>query len=289
MPVTVITLKNVPPSLKGELTRWMQEIATGVFIGNFNVKIREELWKMITRTRNVGEATLSYEYPNEIGYTFETFNTKRIPINFDGIPLVFYPFREKTATLERGFSKAYKYHIARKSSKKKIDYENLVFIDIETTGLCFKKDHIIEIGALKIKNGRLLTYSDLIKTNKKIPKNISILTNITNDLLEKNGKNIKVVLQEFKNFIEKRKIVGYNINFDLNFLNNNLVKNNLSIIVNPTIDLLSLVKKHYKNLPNYKLETVLHFYNIKDKTVHRALPDAKLAYKLFAKLNKKEC
>lgn len=40
MPLTVITLKNSPPSLRGDLTKWMQEISIGVYVGNFNTKIR---------------------------------------------------------------------------------------------------------------------------------------------------------------------------------------------------------------------------------------------------------
>ena len=44
MPFTVITLKSSPSSLRGDLTKWMQEIATGVYVGNFNKKVREELW-----------------------------------------------------------------------------------------------------------------------------------------------------------------------------------------------------------------------------------------------------
>ena len=45
MPFTVITLKKVPDSLRGDLTRWMQEIATGVYVGSYNSKVREYLWK----------------------------------------------------------------------------------------------------------------------------------------------------------------------------------------------------------------------------------------------------
>ena len=53
MPFTVVTLKSVPPSLRGDLTKWMQEIAIGVYIGNFNSRIREKLWNRIQA--NVGE------------------------------------------------------------------------------------------------------------------------------------------------------------------------------------------------------------------------------------------
>ena len=51
MPLTVITVKTVPPSLRGDLTKWMQEIATGVYVGNFNSKVREELWERVKQCR----------------------------------------------------------------------------------------------------------------------------------------------------------------------------------------------------------------------------------------------
>ena len=91
MPFTVITLKKSTPSLRGDLTKWMQEIATGVYIGNFNARIREKLWIRITETVGDGEATMSYAYRNEIGYQFVTWNTERENIDCDGIPLVLLP------------------------------------------------------------------------------------------------------------------------------------------------------------------------------------------------------
>ena len=88
MPLTVITLKNSTPSLRGDLSKWMQEIATGVYIGNFSSRIREYLWSRVIESVGNGEATLSYASRNEIGYKFETYNTKRETIDCEGIPLV---------------------------------------------------------------------------------------------------------------------------------------------------------------------------------------------------------
>ena len=88
MPFTIITLRNSTPSLRGDLSKWMQEIATGVYVGNFNSRVREHLWKRVTENVGNGEATLSYSCRNEIGYNFETHNAKREVIDFDGIPLV---------------------------------------------------------------------------------------------------------------------------------------------------------------------------------------------------------
>lgn len=94
MPFTVITLKNVPNSLRGDLTRWMQEIATGVYVGNYNSKVREYLWKRISEMVKEGEATISFSCRNEVGYSFSTCNTERQIVDFDGIPLVLLPWRE---------------------------------------------------------------------------------------------------------------------------------------------------------------------------------------------------
>ena len=61
MPMTVITLKSVPQSLRGDLTRWMQEIATGVYVGNFNSRIREYLWNRVKETMGHGEASIALQ------------------------------------------------------------------------------------------------------------------------------------------------------------------------------------------------------------------------------------
>lgn len=67
MPFTVIVLKKVPNSLRGDLTRWMQEIATGVYIGSFNSRVRNYLWNRVTDTVGQGEASICFSCRNEIG------------------------------------------------------------------------------------------------------------------------------------------------------------------------------------------------------------------------------
>ena len=69
----------------------MQEIATGVYVGNFNVKVRENLWNRVKDSVKCGEATISFSYRNEIGYNFDTINAQREVKDFDGIPLIFLP------------------------------------------------------------------------------------------------------------------------------------------------------------------------------------------------------
>lgn len=291
MPLTVITIKKVPKSLRGDLTKWMQEIATGVYVGNFNSKVREELWKRVQENLEEGEATLSYHYRNEIGYKFQTINCQREPIYFDGIPLVLIKAeeieKEKGPDLKFGFSKAAKYRKAEKfSSAKTSPKKNYVVIDIETDGLDENQNSIIEIGAIKEENSKIHEFSSLIKIGKKLPKTITDLTGIKDADLEKNGQPLKNVLEEFKNFIKDLPLVGYNINFDIRFINKALESLEMDRISNKSYDLLRYVKKEKKYLADYSLETVIKEYGINKKVPHRALEDSRLTYQLSKQVNK---
>ena len=288
MPFTVITLKKTPSSLRGDLTKWMQEIDTGVYIGNFNSKVRKELWKRVIENVKEGEATICYASRNEIGYDFKT-NSKDISIiDFDGIPLVMVDKKEKIKVNDQaklGYSRVAKLRKARQFQKQTKKSPSYVVIDIETDGLDFNKNSIIEIGCIKLSNGGVKEFEKNINIDCPLPKEIVKLTGITDEFLEKNGENEKQVLSELLDFIKDLPIVNYGNNFDIIFLNHSLKKHNLGYIKNQTIDLMRCVKKEKRMLENYKLETALKSYGIDKKVPHRALADARLTYELSTKVN----
>jgi len=130
MPFTVITLTNVPNSLRGDLTRWMQEIATGVYVGNFNSRVREYLWKRILDMVGDGSATISYAHRNEIGYSFLTCNTERQKIDFEGIPLVLLPIENSSKEKNlKGEGRHYiEKHAPDLKNFKSAGYKNIIFL-----------------------------------------------------------------------------------------------------------------------------------------------------------------
>ena len=285
MPFTVITVKNAPMSLRGDLSKWMQEIATGVYVGNFNTKVREKIWLRVNETIGNGEATLSYYCRNEIGYNFDTKNTTQQVINHEGIPLVFLPDSDENNSIKMGFSNAKKMRNATKysnrvTSNKKT--EGYVVIDIETDGLDEGKNSIIEIGAIKIKGGKLDSFSRLIRVDYELPRNIVNLTNITDEMLDESGGNKEEVLKDFLEFIEDLPIVGYNLPFDIKFIKYNLEKLGLDI-PNKQVDLLPIVREK-TTLANYKLSTVANHFGIAGKIPHRGLLDAGIILELSKKL-----
>ena len=105
-------------------------------------------------------------------------------------------------------------------------------------------------------------------------------------MLEEKGIPLKRALEEFIEFIGDTSILGYNVAFDIKFLNSSLEKEGLAKINNKVYDIMQFVKKDNLFLNNYKLETVLKSYSIDEEVPHRALEDAILEEKLIHKVNK---
>lgn len=88
--MVVMTLELVPPRLRGSLTRWMTEIATGVYVGRVNSLVRNLLWDAILdELGNTGRVVMVYRTNNEQGYSIRMEgDSKRKLVELDGLQLV---------------------------------------------------------------------------------------------------------------------------------------------------------------------------------------------------------
>ena len=169
-----------------------------------------------------------------------------------------------------------------KSLNKFID--DYVLVDIETTGLSPIYDDIIEIGAIKVQNNKMVDeFSQLIKINRILPQKITELTGITDSMLA-TGKIPKTVLGEFVNFVGNNVIIGHNVNFDLGFLCNKCKKYLNYNLNNDYIDTLYLARKLVPNSVNHKLGTLAKLFNISYEGAHRGLKDVEITYEVYNKL-----
>jgi CRISPR-associated protein Cas2 len=90
--MTVIMLERVPASVRGELTRWMLEIHTGVFVGSLSALVRDLLWEHICDTMRNGAGALVYQTNTEQGFTMKVCGkTSRKLRDFDGLQLIQIP------------------------------------------------------------------------------------------------------------------------------------------------------------------------------------------------------
>lgn len=291
----VITLNKTPQSLRGDLTKWCQEVQTGVYVGNFSARIRDLIWQRIISNIGQGEATLIYSTNNELGFDFKTTRQDKMVADFDGIPLMVHLNSQNKLSSKKklGFSKAAQHHKVntfRSQVQDKADsLTSLAVLDIETTGLNLEKDKIISIGAIKyLENNDCEKFYRLIKVDTEVPDNIEKITQLNKGVLANKGIDIKTALLDLRKFLADRIVVGYNLPFDINFLNRDFKKYCHYSLLNECVDLLSAVKKKNVFLDNYHLSTVLENYNIKNSNPHNSLADAVATMELLKKLIKND-
>lgn len=160
---------------------------------------------------------------------------------------------------------------------KRIDVKpnEYVIVDIETTGKNHFTDSIIEIGAIKYLNGKELDrFSVLIRDENEIPKVISELTGITNELLSCEGVDKFSAIMTFNNFIKDAIVVGHNFSsFDKYFLDDAYMDVLMCHFPNDYIDTLNIAKKELPDMEHYSLKDLAEEYGIDYSKAHRAIED----------------
>lgn len=284
----VVSMTNCPPKLRGDLSKWLLEINTGVYVGHVNARVRDALWKRICDNIRDGQATMVFTTNNEQHMDFYVHNTSWRPVDFDGIKLMKHPEKlnyMSQGELPRGYSDEAK-RLMGKRRRRKASAEGYVILDIETTGLSAEKDNIIEVGAIEIRNGEIAReFGRLIRYNGIVPEIVKDMTGINENMLKEKGEDISEVLKELFEFISGKVVLIYNAPFDLGFLEKEAERNGLEFPYINSKDLLTEARNKIDMLENYKLDTVAGYLGVCGKQKHRAVDDCKYLYEVYAKLN----
>ena len=168
--------------------------------------------------------------------------------------------------------------------KDKLNFP-FVVVDIETTGLSWTQNEIIEIGAIRFNtDGTNERFSKFIRPMEKVPLFIYKLTKIREEDLRQ-ANRAKIVLKELSDFISDEDIiVCHNADFDIKFLNHHLSKNRLQEIGNPILDTVVLSRIFLPFLNNHKLGSVAEYFQINLENAHRAIYDAEATGLVLQKL-----
>ena len=198
----------------------------------------------------------------------------------------------------------------KKGRHLKIFPKDYTVVDLETTGWDCTHDYMIEVGAIKVRDNKVVdTFSELVKTKvyyvlddvRKedrvvefngekivyISNSISDLTGITNEDLH-HARTEKEVMIDFLKFIGDDILVGHNIvSFDSNFLYDSIQSNLGEILNNDLVDTLYLSQDIIDDIENHKLDTLMSYFDITSNVRHRALADSEVTLKLLQKLKER--
>jgi DNA polymerase III epsilon subunit family exonuclease len=168
------------------------------------------------------------------------------------------------------------------------DGARFIFFDLETTGLSPRGCRIIEIAALRVGDGAVVQgeFQALIRIDQKLPRFITRLTGITDDMLE-DGHAIEDVLPRFAEFAGHLPLVAYNVNFDMSFLRAESARLKMQM-KNLPMCALAVARRRLPGLPNYKLKTVARYLGVDHDQTHRALDDCHMGLQVYSELMRRQ-
>lgn len=158
--------------------------------------------------------------------------------------------------------------------------ENYTVIDLEMTGLTPKQDKVIEIGAVKVRAGKVAdTYAVLVNPKRPIPEKVVELTGIT-DAMVATGEDEDTAMEQLLAFIGTDILVGHNVSFDYSFLKQWAVNHRIPLELS-ACDTLRLARELLAPEQPKNLEALCEYFDIERANAHRALYDALETQKIF--------
>ncbi|KAB7885165.1 3'-5' exonuclease [Poseidonibacter ostreae] len=172
-------------------------------------------------------------------------------------------------------------NIFLKTKEASIEEQCFCIVDIETNGSSIKKGHqIIEIGAVKYRNGEIIDSFESLVYAKEIPEYIQEVTNIKPIMLE-DAPILESVLKEFKLFLEDDVFIAHDIKFDYNYISDSLEKYDLGKLENRKLCSIDLAKRTIDS-PRYGLGFLKEELEIQVDNHHRAYYDALATAHVFS-------
>lgn len=160
-----------------------------------------------------------------------------------------------------------------------------VLYDLETTGTSGNYDEIIEISAVKVRNGKIVEeFSELVNPKRSIPARASMVNHIYDEMV-KDAPTFEEILPKFLQFIGEDILVGHNINsFDMKFLYRDCEKYFGQTLTNDFVDTLKIAKSVFPDWKHRRLSDLAEYYGISTSGAHRALADCKMNQQVFERM-----
>lgn len=164
--------------------------------------------------------------------------------------------------------------------------QDYVVIDLEMTGLNAKTDHILEVGAVRVRNHQAVDkFGAILCQNVKIPEKVTELTGITEAMVQ-GGMKKEEAMRQFFEFIGEDIIVGQNVIFDYGFLKQWAVNHNMPL-ERSAVDTLKLARKFLPKEQKKDLESLCACFGVKRENAHRAFDDAYETWQVYEALRER--
>lgn len=163
--------------------------------------------------------------------------------------------------------------------------DEYVVVDIETTGLDFEYDDIIEVSGVKVKDDKITNeFSSLVRPNNfsSLPDEIIDLTGITDEMIL-SAPSFSEVIPRFLDFIGESIIIGHNVHFDVTFLFDAAKKFDI-LLSNDIIDTFRISRKLYPDLEHHRLIDIVKKLGVTQDVHHRALADVRTTFECYVKM-----
>ncbi len=161
--------------------------------------------------------------------------------------------------------------------------KSYIAFDVETTGLNPLEDEILEIGALKVREGRVAErFMEFIRPTLSVPPAITALTGITDEMIA-GARSRRQVVADFLDFCGDDILIGHNVSFDYSFMKCSAAADGLPF-EKMGIDTLKIAQKVHRDLESKSLGSLCDYYHIENRSAHRAYHDALATAKLYQTL-----
>jgi len=175
--------------------------------------------------------------------------------------------------------------VADSFESRRISDSDFVVFDLETTGAKAPPCRVTEIGASRVRNGRVVDeFHSLVDPEVPIPTFITMLTGISDQMVA-GAPRFADVIERFLEFVGDSVLVAHNSQFDMRFLNNEI-----SLVYgeyrmgNPCLCTVQLSRKLLPDIANHKLKTLAEHYSVPLLNHHRAGDDARATAEIFINL-----
>lgn len=159
-----------------------------------------------------------------------------------------------------------------------------IAFDTETTGTSIYNDSIIEIGAVRFKNGKAVEeFSTFVNSGQIIPEAATRVHGITNDMLD-GAPDTESAIELFTDFCQGDCLVAHNAAFDVKFLSSAYNQYQVATPNGRIFDTYIMAKKIRSELLNHRLENLVKHYGIPASTFHRACADSQMCGQVFLML-----